>query len=144
MKLDSKQKVLLCQKALYSKQLVAYANLCKVYKKLAEEVKKDGSMKNASSEVLAAQVQKYYGPFLARAAQGDLSFIDDTELAIFNDAEKQAFYSFAGNSMRLAYYKDASEILFEATHPKGKDGSFGIDEEKMGKYGDMGALGGMI
>ena len=132
MKLDNKQKIMLTQKALYAKQLVAYAKLCKVYKKLAAEIKKD-AMQEASSEVLAAHVQKYYGSFLAQAAQGNLDFVEDTEQAIFNDTEKQAFYAFSDASMQLEYYRDASEILFDATHKKEKDGtvSFSIDEKKL-------------
>lgn len=132
MKLDNKQKVLLCQKALYAKQLVAYANLCKVYKTLAGEIKKDG-MPNASQELLSEHVQKYYGKFLAKAAQGDLSFIDKENGPIFNETEKQAFYAFSEHSMRLEYFRGASEVLFDATHPKGKD-TFSIDEEKMDKF----------
>ena len=36
MKLNSEKKVLLTQKALYTKQLVHYRQLCEVYKKLAD------------------------------------------------------------------------------------------------------------
>ncbi len=135
MKLDNEQKVLLCQKALYAKQLVAYANLCQVYKTLAEEIKQD-NMQNASSEVLAAHVQKYYGPFLAQAAQGDLSFIEQEDGPIFNKVEQDAFISFAKHSMRLEYFREAAEVLFGATHIKGKDGSvsFSINEKKMDKF----------
>ncbi len=135
MKLDNEQKVLLCQKALYAKQLVAYANLCKVYKKLAEEIKNDG-MPNASQETLSEHVQRYYGKYLSKAAQGDLSFIDQEDGPIFNEEEKKAFNSFAEHSMRLNYFKGASERLFDATHAKRKDGqvSFYIDEKKMNIY----------
>ena len=135
MELNSKSKVLLCQKALYAKQLSSYAELCKVYKILAEEFK-DSGMQNASPEVLSENVQKYYGAFLAKAAEGDLKFINDTESQIFNATEKAAFYSFANNSMKLNYFKVVSEALSNATQTKRKDGtvSFSIDEAGMQNF----------
>ena len=76
MKLDTEKKVLLAQKALYSKQLVHYKHLCEVYKKLADILVRKQQLRDHSDESIADQVQKHYGPYLSKAARGDLSFIE--------------------------------------------------------------------
>ena len=135
MKLDSEQKVLLCQKALYAKQLEAYANLCKVYKALAKEIKKE-AYPGASQKSLSEYVERYYGSFLAQASQNDFSFMTEPGAPVFNEREQAAFKAFAEYSLKLNYFKKASEYLFDATHATNKDGHqyFSIDEKKMGIF----------
>lgn len=135
MKLDNEQKVLLCQKALYAKQLEHYAELCDVYNLLAQELQKELKT-NDSPESLSEQVQKYYGYYLSQAAQGDLSFLEDENCPIFNDRELSAFKKFASSSMKINYFRDASELLHSATHKKDRDGHvvFSINEKKMNQY----------
>ena len=135
MKLDSEQKVLLCQKALYAKQLEAYANLCKVYKTLAKEIKKE-AYPGASQKSLSEYVERYYGSFLAQASQNDFSFMTEPGAPVFNEREQAAFKAFAEYSLKLNYFKKASEYLFDATHSTNKDGHqyFSIDEKKMGIF----------
>lgn len=135
MKLDNEQKILLCQKALYAKQLEAYANLCKVYKDLAKEIKRD-AYPNASQKSLSEYVQRYYGDFLAQASNNDLSFLTQPNAPVFNEREQAAFKDFSEYSLKLNYFKKASEYLFDATYAQRKDGQqyFNIDEKKMGVF----------
>lgn len=138
MKLDSEKKVLLCQKALYAKQLAHYKNLCKIYKSLADVAIRKGQLKAIKDEPLAAQVQKLYGEDLTKAAKGDLSFIRNNTTTkhgyiepIYTQEQLTLFQKFADSVSKISLFKEASEKLHTATY----DGDrFDVDPELMDEY----------
>ena len=93
-------------------------------------------MSNVSEELLSEKVQKYYGKYLTLAAEGDLSFIKNVDKPIFSKLEQKAFHDFADASMQLSYFRKASELLYNATHIKRKDGTteFAIIKSGMRKF----------
>lgn len=138
MKLDTEKKVLLAQKALYSKQLVHYKHLCEVYKKLADILVRKQQLKDHSDESIADQVQKHYGPYLSKAARGDLSFIehngttkDGLIAPRFSPEQLKLFQAYAKYSERVSRFQEASSLLQDATY---HHSSFDISPEAMDEF----------
>ena len=138
MKLDTEKKVLLAQKALYSKQLVHYRHLCEVYKKLADILVKKHQLQDLQDESIADQIQKHYGPYLSMAARGDLSFInhngttrDGFIAPRFNPEQLKLFEQYAKYSERVSIFQEASSLLQDATH---HHSSFDISPEGMDEF----------
>ena len=138
MKLDTEKKVLLAQKALYSKQLVHYKHLCEVYKKLADILVRKQQLKDRPDESIADQIQKHYGPYLSMAARGDLSFVqhngttrDGFIAPRFSPEQLKLFENYAKYSERVARFQEASSILQDATH---HHSSFDISPEGMDEF----------
>ena len=138
MKLDTEKKVLLAQKALYSKQLVHYKHLCEVYKKLADILVNKYQLKDRPDKPLADQIQEHYGPYLSMAARGDLSFIqhngttkDGLIAPRFNPEQLKLFENYAKYSERVSRFQEASSLLQDATR---HHSSFDISPEGMDDF----------
>lgn len=141
MKLDTEKKVLLAQKALYTKQLVHYRQLCETYKKLADIAVNKYQLKDRPDASIADQIQERYGKYLTMAANGDLSFIDhngttrDGFIAPrFSPEQLKLFKSYAKSSERVARFQEASSILQDATYHQD---SFDISPELMDRFEDF-------
>lgn len=141
MKLDTEKKVLLAQKALYTKQLVHYRQLCEIYKKLADIAVNKYQLKDLPDASIADQIQKYYGTYLTMAAKGDLSFIEhngttrDGFIAPrFNPEQLKLFKKYASASERVARFQEASSLLQDATYHQD---SFDISPELMERFYDF-------
>lgn len=70
MKLNTEKNILLCQKALYSKQLEAYSGLCKLYARLAER----------HPDYTSGEIENRYAEALTNASKGDLKFLNYSRL----------------------------------------------------------------
>lgn len=123
MKLDTEKKVLLCQKALYSKQLVHYRELCAIYKELANIAVRKYQFKNKPEASVADQVEDFYASYLSRVTRGDLSFLDHngtTEngylTAKFDNNQIGLFKKYARAVERVSRFQEASEKLHDATY----------------------------
>ena len=111
MKLNSEKNIMLCQKALYSKQLQYYSKLCSLYSELA---------KLKGPNVTPDEVQDTYSEALSLAAKGDLEFLEPENNLIYlnnhttqrySDEEIEIFEKYAFHSGRLAQFKEAASIL---------------------------------
>lgn len=138
MKLNSEKKVLLTQKALYTKQLIHYRQLCEVYKKLADIAVHKYQLKDTPEASIADQIQKYYGEYLTLAAKGDLSFVEhngttrDGFIAPrFSPDQLKLFKAYAKSSERVARFQEASSLLQDATYHQD---SFDISPELMERF----------
>jgi len=101
MKLNSEKNIMLCQKALYSKQLQYYSKLCSLYSDLA---------KLQGPDTTPDEVQETYSEALSLAAKGDLSFLE-SENDIYSENEIDIFKKYAFCSDRLSQFKEAASIL---------------------------------
>ena len=76
MKLNNEKNIMLCQKALYSKQLQYYSKLCKLYSELA---------KLKGPDVTPDEVQDTYSEALALAAKGNLDFLKPENNLVYSN-----------------------------------------------------------
>ncbi len=111
MKLNNEKNIMLCQKALYSKQLQYYSKLCKLYSELA---------KLKGPDITPDEVQDTYSEALALAAKGNLDFLKPENNLVYSNnyttqkysnEEIEIFKKYAFHSGRLAQFKEASSIL---------------------------------
>ena len=141
MKLDSEKKVLLCQKALYSKQLAHYRNLCAIYRELATYTVRKLNMQDKPDATVADQLQDFYGPYLSRVSRGDLSFLNSNisissgvPRAKFDQEQIRLFKQYSNASERVATFQKASSLLQDATY-EGKN--FDIDPQLLDDHNFM-------
>lgn len=111
MRLNSEKNIMLCQKALYSKQLQYYSKLCSLYSELA---------KLKGPNTTPDEIQDTYSEALSLAAKGDLSFLDSDNKdnysttpieSTYSDYESKIFKKYAFYSERLSQFKEAATIL---------------------------------
>lgn len=138
MKLDTEKKVLLVQKALYTRQLLHYRQLCETYKKLADIAVNKYQLKERPDASIADQIQERYGKYLTMAAQGDLSFVEhngttrDGFIAPrFTPEQLKLFKSYSHYSKKVEKFQEASSILQDATYHQD---SFDISPELMERF----------
>ena len=137
MKLDTEKKVLLCQKALYSKQLLHYRELCAIYKDLATIAVRKYQFKNTPEASISAQVQDFYARYLSKATRGDLSFLDNDQVgnSVRFDRDQIALLKkYARASERVYRFQEASEKLHDATY---YNGQFDIGDKELQRYHDF-------
>ena len=138
MKLDTEKKVLLCQKALYTKQLVHYRELCAIYQDLANIAVRKFQLKDTPNASVSDQVQEYYGKYLTLASNGDLSFLEHngtTERGFltskFDADQKRLFKNYAKAVNKVSTFKTAAGKLHNATYYNDK---FDVDPDLMDEY----------
>lgn len=105
MKLNNKEKIILCQKGLSTQQLRCYANLCRVYNDLAIYAND-----NSRSSI---NIERRYATALTKATQGDLRFLEDSD-CIFSSHEKSLIEKYSRFANILQDYNTASDILKSA------------------------------
>lgn len=113
---NSKGNALLFQKALFSKQLVHYANLCKIYQTLADDLIKRENIHPTVDLTVNQQIERILGPYLDQAANGNLSFLDnDPNGRVFDKNQREAFNQYNNHSQLLKNYRKAADKLNYAT-----------------------------
>lgn len=122
MKLNSKKKITLCQKALSAKELEHYAKLCVIYNRLA---------KTQSSSVSPIRIEQRYSNALTNATKGFLDFLDDPE-CIFTEEESNLLRDYSLHAGKLQEFREASNLLKNVLPtPKSE-----IDYDALDKYFD--------
>lgn len=113
---NSKGNALLFQKALFSKQLVHYANLCKIYQTLADDLIERENIHPTVDLTVNQQIERILGPYLDQAANGNLSFINnDPNGRVFDKNQREAFNQYYNHSQLLQNYRKAADKLNYAT-----------------------------
>ena len=109
MKLESKHEIMLCQKALYTKQLTYYYKLCEIYQALANHALNKYKLKSSNDFPIAKQIEEIYGTYLSKASKGDISFLErSTRARSFDDEEARLFKLFSNAS--ISFFN--SKLLF--------------------------------
>lgn len=138
MKLDTEKQVLLCQKALYTHQLGHYRRLCETYRDLANIAMQRFHFKARPDASVNDQIQEYYGKYLTKAANGDLSFLEDNAILKpgsltykFSPEQVKAFRRYSRESERVARFQEASSLLQDATYVQDR---FDVSPELMNEF----------
>lgn len=125
---NSKGNALLFQKALFAKQLVHYANLCKIYQTLADDLIERENIHPTVDLTVNQQIERILGPYLDQAAHGDLSFIDNNPNGrVFDKNQREAFNQYKNHSQLLHRYRMAADKLNYATMVATKDNKLKFD-----------------
>lgn len=146
MKLNNEKNIKIYQQALFAKQLACYLKLCKTYESLAKIAIDRNRIKEQDDRTIAEQVSSLYGGYLTKAVNGDLSFLENDNNYIvfgngsykrFNDSQCKLIRNFSKYSTLIQQFKDAAQLLEEATHYVGENAVyFQIDTKKMNQYHD--------
>lgn len=143
MKLKDQKSVMLCQKALYAKELEYYSNLCEIYESLAQHAIDRHHLQEIPGKSVAEQVRDIYGKYLTMASNGDTSFLENNRITTstyqgprFDSKQIELIKNYSKYASAISHFKLASEKLALATTVIDSNGKprFEIDEEALDDY----------